>query len=304
MARSRNSRSAPAARGAVWVCGTPATGKSRIAEGALLPLGFELIDSDSVFDHLAPAYDLGTEVPVPGDEEREHYRRLAASGRIASRLADSTAAEGRIGVDAFSRALEQAAEDGLLEGKYALELGRTARLRLGTGPVEVRWLRQALWPRMADWRDPLDYLSSQETVTHEHLRVVARELTRRRLVAARAERLPLLLVETGGQTAKLLRLRQDLENDGYRTYLIWVTLRRLEDALRRNRLRRGEGSRSLGDEVIAHSFAVARASRERLVEAFGGSHLELDNSEDGQAPLRRNIGRARVVIGEWLSRPA
>jgi predicted ABC-type ATPase len=175
--------------------------------------------------------------------------------------------------------------------------GRTAQ-RLAVERGEEK----AIWPKMADLIDPLDYLEDKETLTQDHLYVVAREITRRALVKSREERRNLLIVETGGQTGKTLNTRKLLGQMGYETFLVWVELSSLDDALRRNRARGAAGGRCLPAEIVERSFTAARKAREKLIEAFQPCVLTIDNSEDGEAPLGNRIEEVREAIRTWLSR--
>ena len=46
---------------AIWVCGPPATGKNSICEPAILPLDYELIDVDKIYEELLKKYKLNFE---------------------------------------------------------------------------------------------------------------------------------------------------------------------------------------------------------------------------------------------------
>ncbi|HEY7215564.1 MAG TPA: hypothetical protein VIC28_13120 [Thermoanaerobaculia bacterium] len=225
----------------MWVCGCPASGKTAIAEAAILPLGFELIDSDAVFEHLLRQYGLSAEIQAPTAADKELARRAAAARRS------------------------------------------------GQGP------------KMADWGDPLDYLADKQPPTHGHLYAVAREITRRALVTGREERKSLLIVETGGQADKTLKTNQTLKLAGYKTFLIWVSLRSLEDALRRNYARKAAGGRRLHAAIVERSFTVAQEVRGRLVDAFEPAVFAVDNSEDGGGSLGDRIREVRAVIGDWMA---
>jgi predicted ABC-type ATPase len=163
-------------------------------------------------------------------------------------------------------------------------------------------LKQDLWPKMTDWPDPLDYLADKQPLTHGHLQAVAREITRRALAEGRKERNNLLVVETGGHTGKILNTRQALQREGYETFLVWVGLRSLDDALRRNRARGLAGGRCLHSEITQRSFTVAQEARDKLVETFEPSMLMIDNSEDGEERLGGRISDVKAAICEWMNK--
>lgn len=285
---------------AVWFCGSPACGKSRIGEQAVLPLGFELIDTDAVYEDLAQRYRLGLEIVPPSAAEKRRFQVLAAARRTARSVVEESAAEGRIVLGRLVERLERSAGEGRLERQYCSDLVARIHERLGSGTVTAESFHLSIWPRMADLGDPLDYLEEPEEVTQERLRVVAREIARRRLIEARAGRRDLLLIETGGQTGRLLNLKTDLEAEGYGTFLVWVFVASLETALRRNRQRGDRGGRCLSDEIVERSFAIARRSRERLLPAFAGASLEIDNSRDGERHLGERVRQVRSAVAGWM----
>jgi len=283
----------------VWVCGCAASGKSRIGASAILPLGFELIDTDKIFDKLLREYRLSLEIPAPTPEEKESGRRRAVAKRIAQRLVGEQGAT--IDPQRLVERLTEAASEGSLEREYAESLAVAVCTKLGAAPVSEETFQRAVWPKMIDWTDPLDYLEDK-AVTQDHLQVVAREITRRALVQAQKERKNLLIVATGGETGKILKMRMMLMLEGYETFLVWVNLRCLDDALRRNWARGLTGERCLHTEIIERSFRVAQKNRAKLIEAFQPSVLAIDNSEDGEAPLGNRLEEVREAIGAWLSR--
>lgn len=283
---------------AVWVCGCAASGKTEIGRSAVLPLGFELIDTDRVFEELLRRYGLSLEIPAPTAEEQELARRGAAARRIAQRLAGEQG--DRVDPRRLIERLAAAAGEGSLAREEAGLLAETVRTRLGAGAVTRESLQKTLWPRMMDWADPLDYLADKQPPTRDHLQAVAREITRRSLVEGGEARKNLLIVETGGQTGKTLNTRNVLALAGYETFLVWVDLRSLDDALRRNRARGAAGGRCLPAEIVERSFRVAREARRKLIEAFQPSVLAIDNSEEGEAPLGDRIREVRAAVGAWL----
>ncbi len=283
---------------AVWVCGSAASGKSEIGRSAILPLGFELIDTDLVFEELLREHGLSAEIAAPTAEEKARARRGAAATRLAQRLVKEQGET--IEPPRLIELLDEATEEGDLEPQAARELIAAMRARLGEEAVSSEAFQKAVWPRMKDWQDPRDYLEDKPHPTRDHLLVVAREITRRALVEGRRKRRNLLIVETGGQTGKTLNARKSLESEGYETFLIWVWLRSLEDACRRNRARGLAGGRCLAAEILERSFTVAEKAREKLVEAFQPFVLMIDNAEDGTGPLGDRIREVHAAIDRWM----
>jgi hypothetical protein len=304
--RSRSNTAAACSAGdarncprAVWVCGCAASGKTEIGRSVVLPLDFVLIDTDQVFEELLWRHRLSFQIPAPTAEEQERVRRGAAARRIAQRLAgeQGESVDPRRLVDRLAAAVGE----GSLEREDAELLAAAVRTKVGTRAVSQESFQRAIWPKMTDWTDPLDYLEDKQPLTQDHLYAVAREITRRSLVAGREEGKGLLIVETGGQTGKTLNTRNLLELVGYETFLVWVGLRSLDDALRRNRARGVAGGRCLPAEIVQRSFTVACKAREKLIAAFQPSVLAIDNSADGEAPLGDRIREVRAAIDAWLS---
>ena len=287
---------------AIWVCGAAASGKSRIAEAAILPLGFELVDVDQWYEDLARRHGLRPDRVEPSGEEKEREKAARRSRARAERLFQGVSSGGWTDPVAFLETLRAAVAEGEIDSRTARDLAAEVRTKVGVEPVPSEALRQALWPRMADWADPLDALRERAELSLEYVLAVARELARRSIATARAERKDLLFVETGGQTGKVLKLKEALEEEGYRTFLVWVAVRTSEIARRRDAARRTSGGRGLDPAILDRTFAIAERSRPLLTAAFNPDFIEIDNSDEGEASLEKALLEARGRARRWMGR--
>jgi len=211
------------------------------------------------------------------------------------------AAGGVVAPEGFVAGLKTAVTAGKLDSYYARRLTELVRERVGEEPMAARDFRRAVLPRMSDWEDPRDSLASLDSVTAGHLWAVAEELTRRTFRAARAAREDLLLVETGGRSGTLLRRKCTLEGEGYRTFLVWVSVARAADAVRRNRTRDATGDRQLDPGDVRSSFRAAQRAYRRLLPAFEPDVLEIDNSREAPGAVEDHARRVRRHLQAWLA---
>ncbi len=284
---------------AVWACGAPATGKSRICESAVLPLGFELIDVDETYENLLLKYKLNFNQITENSGTREHTKAIRYARRLAERLSKEAGSDGVVEPDAFIANLDEAARTSKLRRDSARLLIDLVRSRAYTGPIPSDSFRKAVFPLMSDLDDPLDFLDDKEPVTRDDILAVAREITRRRIDDNRGDGKDLLIVETGGQTGKLLNLKAALEAEGYQTFLLWFYLERVEDAQRRNDTRKTSGGHHLEAAIIQRSFEVASRTRDRLIGEFLPNALEIDNTPEGDPYIRARIKEVNSIVRQW-----
>lgn len=264
-------------------------------------LGFRLIDVDEPFEELLAHYGRspgahGSGVHRHDDRLRQAVRRLGEG--MVEELAE--AAGGEVAPEAFVAGLRTAVTAGKLDSYYARRLTERVRERVGNAPMAAQAFRRAVLPRMSDWEDPRDYLASQDEVTAGHLWAVAEELTRRTFQAARAAREDLLLVETGGRSGTLLRRKGTLEAEGYRTFLVWVSVARAADAVRRNQIRGAAGGRLLDPNDLRTSFRAAQRAYRRLLPAFEPHVLAIDNQREAPEAVEDHARRVRRHVQAWL----
>ncbi len=286
---------------ALWACGAAATGKSRICEAAVLPLGFELIDVDQTYEVLLKKYKLSWDDIIENGESREYTKALQYARRLAERLTKEEDAKGLVDPHKFIASLTQAARDSKIRDDYAGQLIDIVKTKVGKVSMPGDSFRKVVFPMMSDWDDPLDYLKDKKPVVRGHVLAAAREMTRRLTVSSRKDKKNLLFVETGGQTGRLVNMKQALEAEGYRTFLLWFYLQSVDDALRRNEARSASGGRSLGAEVIQRSFQVSQRSRDQLVSEFQPNAVEIDNTREGNEYIQSKIKEVRSIVRQWMT---
>lgn len=282
---------------ALWICGSAASGKSRIADAVLRPFGFDVLDVDAHYERLATEYRdrLGPERTFDNYDRRA----VARFDRVAQRLVAKLASSGRIETREFIEHLMAEGAIGGVDTGAAARVSAEVRERIGERLVDTRTLHAVLWPRMDDFADPKEYLNGRRIVTRQLL-VVARELLKRQIQRARAAKRNIARVETGGQLRHLLRCREELQADGYRALLVWVALSSEELAQRRNALRGDTGGRALPAALIARSFVIAQRVRPLPLATFSPDVIELDNSEEGETALCRVSRQLKQRFSAWF----
>jgi predicted ABC-type ATPase len=285
---------------AVWACGPAASGKSRICEPAVLPLGFELADADNQYEELLKKYNLGPGIPDIGKAEQEEFQAEFSARRAAERLLYSADSDGQIAPQTFLETLRKKVEEGKFNPGYLQQLSRKILDKVGPAPIPGETFLKTVLPEMGDWQDPLDYLRGQESVTPTKLLMVAKEITRRRILAGGSKGQNLLVVETGGLWGSLIDTKEALEENGYRTFLLWMQLDSVEAALRRNEMRRAAGGRGLSERIIRRSFQMTALAREILLEEFAPHTAEIDNTSEGEEHIQARIEEVRTRVQQWL----
>jgi predicted ABC-type ATPase len=285
---------------AVWACGAGASGKSRICESAILPLGFELIDVDNLYEKLLRQYHLGTDIPDSSPEEKEEYRAEFTARCETERAIYKRGPERLFDHRAFLDQLtEKAGERGTNE-RYLQLLAEKIRTKLGNELVSGETFLEVIFPEMGDWADPMDYLKEQERVTPTKLLMVAKEITQRRIERCSAEQRNLLIVETGTLFGKLIDTKERLEEERYRTFLVWLKLESEMDALRRNEMRRAAGGRGLSNQIIRRTFEMAGLAYEILLQKFAPHTTEIDNTPEGEAQMHARVTEVRRAVSQWM----
>jgi predicted ABC-type ATPase len=265
-------------------------------------LGFEVVDSDREYERLITKYNLGFGgIDEGGPVDREGERMVRYARRVAEKLAKEPGNNGCVDAGCFISKLGGAVDAGKLSDSFAQHLITRVQSDVGVRWLSYELFRKEVFPLMRDLDDAEDFLKGKELVRHGDLAVVAREATRRRLERCIVEKKNLLIVETGGLLGKLRNMKNRLEEEGYGTFLVWVELGGLEDALRRNNMRKESGGRHLGEAVVERSFQVAAEVREPLLAEFFPEALVVDNSSDSEDDLAHKIEEVGIVIGNWMA---
>lgn len=284
---------------AIWACGAPASGKSRICEPAVVPMGFELIDVDKTYEELLIKYKLSCD-NITDDENRDPTKAIQYSRRMAEKLAREESANGLVDPNMFITRLRQVVQAGKLKEDFAEQLADKIRRKINE-PIPCDSFRKSFLPKMSDYGDPLDYLKNKKPVTHAPILAVAREITRRHIINSRNNRKNLLFVETGGQTGRLINMKKTLTAEGYRTFLLWIHVKDLNELIRRNNARKTLGGRCLDLAIIQHSFQVALRTREKLLTEFHPNAAEIDNEQNGAEYIRARIKEIQSIVRKWMA---
>jgi hypothetical protein len=284
---------------AIWACGAPASGKSRICEAAVIPMGFELIDVDKTYEELLIKYKLSCD-HITDEENSEPTKAIQYTRRMAEKLAKEESNNGLVDPDMFIARMKQAVHAGKLKEDFADPLADKIRRKVNE-PIPCDSFLKAFFPKMCDYDDPLDYLKNKKPVNHAHILAVAREITRRHIINSRNNRGNLLFVETGGQTGRLINMKKALTAEGYRTFLLWIYVKDLNELIRRNNARKTLGGRGLDLAIIKHSFQVALRTREKLLIEFHPNAAEIDNEQNGTEYILARIKEIQSIVRKWMA---
>ena len=106
--------------------------------------------------------------------------------------------------------------------------------------------------------------------------------------------LGLLIDSTGRIYDTIARIKQELENTGYETTMIFVNTD-LQTALRRNKKR----ERTLPDDLIHKNFAVIEQNLGKFQRLFNDVHI-INNSDDEQDTMPEQIAQVEQDIRKFL----
>ena len=106
--------------------------------------------------------------------------------------------------------------------------------------------------------------------------------------------LGLLIDSTGRIYDTVARIKNELEDTGYKTTMIFVNTD-LETALRRNK----ERERTLPDELIHKNYAVIEQNLGRFQRLFGNVHI-INNSDTEQDTMPDQIAQVEKDIRKFL----
>jgi|APSaa5957512535_1039671.scaffolds.fasta_scaffold03967_11 hypothetical protein len=230
---------------AVWVVGGAASGKSTIAEAAIVKgLKFVLIDPDEPFEKILKKFKLGSDIEADSPEEKKRKAELKKAGVTKT-------------------------------------------------------------TKMADLKDPMDFFKGRRPTTNA-ASAVGREITRRKQEDTLASRKNIVFVETGGQVGRIRNLKNKLESEGWRTYIVFVGIRpdldlnnqKNFDAVakeieKRGAKRQAGGGRGLSLDILKKSLSMMEKVKKDLVPLFGRSKMMVDTAEGDP---RKNINKVKAAI--------
>ena len=136
--------------------------------------------------------------------------------------------------------------------------------------------------------------SDDETMEKERIRKKGKKITKKREQLWINGRLGLIIDGTAKNLLKLTGLKQDLEEVGYSTYMIFVNTS-LDVALQNNAGR----TRRLKDEVVRATWDEVQLVKDGLANLFPGRFVEIVNNRAGEDVFRKSF----VEIGKLIKRP-
>ena len=233
---------------AVWVVGGAASGKSTIAEDAIVKqLGFELIDVDQPFEAMLKKFKLSPVIEKP------------PAKTAAQKAADK------------------------LKPKVT----------------------------MSDLKDPMDFFNGKKPSTLG-ASAVAREITKRKNESVMASKKNICFVETGGQIGAIKNKKKDLEDLGYKTFVVYVGVHPkknlsnekefqvvLNTLKERGNKRLKGGGRGLDPKILESSLRQQIKVRDQLLPIFSRNQLLIDTT-DGDP--RKNIAKTKKTIQTWMKK--
>ena len=136
--------------------------------------------------------------------------------------------------------------------------------------------------------------SDAETMEKERIRKKGKKITKKREQLWINGRLGLIIDGTAKNPLKLSVLKQDLEEVGYSTYMIFVNTS-IDIALQQNAGR----SRKLKPEVVRATWNEVQLVKDQLANLFPGRFIEIVNNRAGEDVFRKSF----VEIGKLIKRP-
>jgi len=177
---------------------------------------------------------------------------------------------------------------------------------------EIEQLRKAgkLPPaqKMTDLKNPEDFLKGKPSTNKAS--VVARELTKRKQEQGMNSRKNLLFVETGGQIGAIKNKKKQLEEIGYKTFVVLVGIHPELDLNKqsnfdkvagivtlRGKKRAGAGGRNLDPKILEKSLKQVEKVKKELLPVFGKNKLIIDTSNDNPT---KNISTVKSTIKRFM----
>ena len=139
------------------------------------------------------------------------------------------------------------------------------------------------------WKMPPD-----EEPEREKQRQRSKELIAKQQQSYAEGGLGLLIDSTGRIYETVAKIKQELEDTGYKTTMIFVNTD-LQTALRRNK----ERERTLPDDLIHKNFAVIEQNIGRFQRLFDDVHI-INNSTSAQDTMPEQIERVEKDIRKFL----
>ena len=286
---------------AVWACGAASSGKSTIAPAAVQPLGFDLADLDETFEQLLIKYELTNSIPdiSPREKERLHAEHIARQAAEALLAEDDT--DGMIDPKVFIVRLSKSLHENNLTLRYVLEMEKFIREKIGMDPVAGERFLKEICPEMADWDTPEEFLYDRPVINPFHILMVAREITRRKICDALEHKKNILIIDRGAILIKVLETKKKLEDNGFRSFLLWFGLENIQLAVERNTQRAEAGGRKDTPKIINRSFQMTSLAKDLLISQFSPNTASIDNTPTGDQHIEAQIEKTTAIIRDWMA---
>jgi len=142
----------------------------------------------------------------------------------------------------------------------------------------------------------LDFkMPDREKSTREPLRQRSKQIVGKQQQHYQGEKLGMIIDTTGRSFVRIRDIKQELEEEGYRTMMVFVNAD-LATQLKRNRMR----PRQVPEEVIRKNYDLIRQNLGRYGRLFGDDLLIIENSESDQANLDSNLADLEKRIRTFL----
>ena len=151
------------------------------------------------------------------------------------------------------------------------------------------WFKRLMTKKNLSWKMP-----PEEEPEREKQRQRSKELVAKQQQTYAEGGLGLIIDSTGRIYGTIERVKQELENTGYQTTMIFVNTD-LETALRRNK----ERPRSLPNELIHKNYAVIEQNLGRFQRLFNDVHI-INNSDSNQLEVPMQIEKVEKDLRKFL----
>ena len=151
------------------------------------------------------------------------------------------------------------------------------------------WFKRLMTKKNLSWKMP-----PEEEHEREKQRQKSKELVAKQQQRYTDSGLGLLIDSTGRRYDTIAKIKQELEDKGYATTMVFVNTD-LETALRRNK----ERERTLPDELVHKNYAVIEQNLGRFSRLFNNIHI-IDNSASAQKQLPNALEMIEKDIRKFL----
>jgi len=114
----------------------------------------------------------------------------------------------------------------------------------------------------------------------------------------------MVIDSTGSNFKKVRKQKEELESEGYDTYMVFV-MTSLETALKRNIERADEGERELPAHVVKKSWKAARNNLGGLKAVFGSNFKQVDNDKilNDEEARHKFSSLVKQYANKWAGEP-